>query len=176
MKGESQKSWKVVKLKGRNLQLETPRPYSKVIQNLWQKKLIIDYWRWLYIKLSLIWTSLIQVCFLCFDPRDRSQIQGNVLRLVLKPTPQVGRFRVLVKFWCSSQEKKTQRLAWTASHGVAQEAGNGWLAARLMPFIPKLNGGSEWYYDKLSSKMITPHSDICDTQGLKELKEVNTGG
>lgn len=71
-----------------------------------KKNLIIDYWRWLYIKPSLIWTSLIQVCFLCFDPRDRSQIQGNVLRLVLKPTPQVGRFRVLVKFWCSSQETK----------------------------------------------------------------------
>ena len=60
---------------------------------------------------------------------------------------------------------KIQGLAWAASHGVAQEAGNGWLAARLMPFIPKLNGGSEWYYDNLSSKMITPQIQILDTQG-----------
>ena len=117
------------------------------------QKLVIDYWRWLYIKPSLIWSKRPQP-----NSRERSAI-GPEANPTSRPIQSFGEVLMLIP------GNKVQGLAWTASHGVAQEAGNGWLAARLMPFIPKLNGGSEWYYDNLSSKMITPQIQILDTQG-----------
>lgn len=132
MKGESQKrdltlSWNVVKLKGRSLQLGTPRP-SKITQNLWQK-----FGCWLLeMTLHQAISHLIQ--------ETAAKFKGTFCDWSWSQTHKYAdsEFWRSWKGWENLSEvdahprKQTQGLPRTASDGVAQEAGNGWLAARLM--------------------------------------------
>ena len=180
MKGESQKrdltsSWKVVKLKGRNLQLETPRPYSKVIQNLWQKK--SDYWlleMTLHQAVSHLnkFNSSLFSMFWSKRPQPNSRERSAI-------GPEANPTRPIQSFGEVDAHPRKQNSRPGVDCESRRSAGSRkWLACCPPRAIHSKAQRRKWVilWQFVFKNDHTSDSDIRYTRILKELKEVNTGG